>query len=102
MRNDRELRVFLLVRDAHGRPFDNATSLDVKWSSSNQKLARILHSHTPVYHNDDSGSTGMIPFLLSNCLPNGASQSFACLKLCPLVSYVNRPSCSQVNKPYAK
>ncbi len=48
MRNDRELTVLLVVRDASGQIFDNATSLDIKWSSSDNDRAKILQEHSNV------------------------------------------------------
>eukprot|EP00794_Sanderia_malayensis_P016623 gene16623-18313_t len=48
VRNSRELLILLTVRDASGQTFDNATSLDIRWSSSDSDLARILHKHTTV------------------------------------------------------
>ena len=47
MRNKRELTVLLIVRDQNGQIFANASSLDVKWSSSDEKLAKISQRSSP-------------------------------------------------------
>ena len=46
VRNNRELTIFLIIRDASGHVFDNASSLDIKWSSSNTDLVKITQKHS--------------------------------------------------------
>ena len=46
VRNNRELTIFLVIRDASGQVFDNASSLDIKWSSSNTDLVKITQKHS--------------------------------------------------------
>ena len=48
MRSPQALKLRVTLRDEKNRLFDNFTSLDVSWSSSNYDMASFEHSNTGV------------------------------------------------------
>ena len=48
MRNPQALKLRVILRDENNHLFDNFTSLDVSWSSSNYDMASFENSNTGV------------------------------------------------------
>ena len=71
VRNKRELTVLLIVRDQNGQIFANASSLDIKWSSSDSNLARISQRSSPnlkIKSNQTASGMRIVSYMELPCL----------------------------------